>query len=509
MSIKKNRQKITEKDFEDFEDFDISEISEMTESEIILDMELPLKIRLNALNEYEKSGENVVEITNRLNSMYLFSGTKLIQQFLIEISLNSKLSDTLKILSAKCLCDQTPTEKMFQILDQTVSKLKNIPVPCEVDAILFLSCHDKFIKNVKKYFCKVINRQDIECDYRYKCILSLEHLEISEKDQKYLLKESQWAFIKETKNLTVYRILSAQYLLQKCKLSNYTRDLTQTYLTEFMCDNDLSMDVRADAADTLLNLGTKKFRDQARDIIILLGRNGGTIRTVFDNAQNVHHHEIDESANQIIEFLIGVKLMEGITFEGISKDMKDTFEESLTDDEKDLLNVSLNRISMDRALYGKFHSTLINILYHVWSYISQHEYCDEMKKRLLEELLDMSGKCSSGYAFRLANVISGFGDFNLKISWEDQIVGNLSGRLNKKIMDLTDEEYQGDILAEMTMLGDSDIKHRPHFLKFFRESLPNIRQEMYEDFKDDMEDTDFDMYFRKAIAKYEGYDKIF
>ena len=67
-----------------------------------------------------------------------------------------------------------------------------------------------------------------------------------------------------------------------------------------MCDNDLAMDVRADAADTLLNLGTKKFRDQARDVIILLSRNGGTVRTVFDNAQNVHHHEIDESANQII-----------------------------------------------------------------------------------------------------------------------------------------------------------------------------------------------------------------
>ena len=35
MSIKKNRQKITEKDFEE-EDFDISEISDMTESEIIV-----------------------------------------------------------------------------------------------------------------------------------------------------------------------------------------------------------------------------------------------------------------------------------------------------------------------------------------------------------------------------------------------------------------------------------------------------------------------------------------
>ncbi len=165
-------------------------------------------------------GKNVVEITNRLKQYVSLLWNKTNSTVLIEISLNSKLSDTLKILSAKCLCDQTPTEKMFQILDQTVSKLKNIPVPCEVDAILFLSHHEKFIKNVKKYFCKVINRQDIECDYRYKCILSLEHLEISEKDQKYLLKESQWAFIKETQNLTVYRILSAQYLLQKCKLSN-------------------------------------------------------------------------------------------------------------------------------------------------------------------------------------------------------------------------------------------------------------------------------------------------
>ena len=75
-----------------------------------------------------------------------------------------------------------------------------------------------------------------------------------------------------------------------------------------MCDNDLAMDVRADAADVLLNLGTKRFKSQARDIIILLGRNGGTVRSVFDNAQNVHHHEIDESAKQIIEFLIGVLL---------------------------------------------------------------------------------------------------------------------------------------------------------------------------------------------------------
>jgi hypothetical protein len=56
-----------------------------------------------------------------------------------------------------------------------------------------------------------------------------------------------------------------------------------------------------------------------------------------------------------------------------------------------------------------------------------------MKNRLLEELIEMSGTCSSGFASRLVNVISGFGDFNITISWKDQIIANFSGRLNARI----------------------------------------------------------------------------
>jgi hypothetical protein len=65
---------------------------------------------------------------------------------------------------------------------------------------------------------------------------------------------------------------------------------------------------------------------------------------------------------------------------------------------------------------------------------------DYTKKRLLEELIDMYGTCSSGFSSRLVNVISGYGDFNLNISWRDQIIANFTGRLNARARDISSKE---------------------------------------------------------------------
>jgi hypothetical protein len=62
-----------------------------------------------------------------------------------------------------------------------------------------------------------------------------------------------------------------------------------------------------------------------------------------------------------------------------------------------------------------------------------------MYKRLFEELEEMSGTCSSGFATRLINVISGFGQFNIRISYEDQIVANFTGRLNTEARKISEE----------------------------------------------------------------------
>ena len=160
---------------------------------------------------------------------------------------------------------------------------------------------------------------------------------------------------------------------------------------------------------------------------------------------------------------------------------------------------------MDRALYGKFNCNLQTILMQVWMYIREHEHKDEMKKRLIEELVDMAGKCSTGFAFRIINVLSGFSDFSIRISWEEQLCGNLVGRMNKYIRHIEDETYKTDILNEIILNKHENLHERPNFFKFLREILPSLRHELWEEYKEYITDADFDLYFRKAMSKYEGY----
>ena len=178
---------------------------------------------------------------------------------------------------------------------------------------------------------------------------------------------------------------------------------------------------------------------------------------------------------------------------------------------------------MDRALYSKYNCSFLNILLKIWTYLTTHESEDDMKKRLIEELIDMSGTCSSGFSSRLVNVISGYGDFNLNISWRDQIIANFTGRLNARTRDISSkekmrincklhnfstpemellEDFQEKVLEEMTV-NSNDFASRKNFLKFFRKNMLTIRQELFEEFKNHIQDTDFDLYFRSAISNYE------
>ena len=122
----------------------------------------------------------------------------------------------------------------------------------------------------------------------------------------------------------------------------------------------------------------------------------------------------------------------------------------------------------------------------------------------MEELVESNNKCSTGYVSRLVNTLSGFDEsMSITISFEDQIIANLEGRLNANIKMIKDEEYMDLVLHEMT-IPVIFYNLRLHFLKFFREHISHIRQEMYEEFREFMTDTDYDFYFRKAIIHYEG-----
>ena len=525
-------------------------INNDTISECIIDLSLPLDVRIKNIEEFYIQFGHVetIEIVNRLSSMYQMSGTKILEKYMYELTTDEcKIHTFLKIAAAKSLCYFDPKKIIgYQALDNICKNFDSdieISSPVKIESICLLMLHPSYKKQSRDYFCNIINNPNLECDYRYKTILSLENKNIPDKN--FFIKESSLEFINYPINKILYRILAGQLIIQKCNPTTCEIKTVENILLSFATDTTLEYNLRADSTDVILKLGCSENKIKAKEIIIMLGRcTEGSVKTIFDNAQNVHTDDIEESVTEAIEFLSSIETKTitnipgspSIDFEYVKKEINDMLqkekpkkvnEHKKFNIKKDYITVSLNRIYLDRALYSKFKYTLINILLKVWTYICSHDSEIDMKKRLLEELVEMSGTCSSGFAGRLVNVISGFGDFNLRISWRDQIIANFTGRLNAKVRDIVDplkietncklygireicieelSSFQEKIIEEMTITCD-DYHSRSNFLKFFRKNMLSIRNELYSEFKSYITDSDFDLYFRSAISSYEtgGY----
>jgi hypothetical protein len=613
--------------------------------QIIFDFSMDVNVRVKAFQKYyEINKENTIELLSRLIGMYQFSGTKSIEFFLKAIC-ECNISSFLKLESAKSLLCFTEEEEdinkddseefknikyqsnievrlrnitrktnAYKILDCVCNNLENLATPCKIEAVCLLMECSEYKEQSLSYFIKIIGDNNIETEYRYKVILSLEHNDKYEKwnipDREFFLEQSLLHFINNIKNMTMYRILAGQYLLQKLKVDNILSQKIQNILLNFAKDEFLDYNLRADAADTLLSLADDDIKKQAKDIIITLGTSGSINRTLFDNSQNVHSVDVEKSVSGVLGILTTLPDMkvnnQEITFNYINKQIEDVLSKRKKDmykkrdvckycnsfvdtsahikkedayfcnnecytlfDKEEKILISLNRINLDRILYSKYNQSLINIITKVWTYINydtNKEYKESMIERLLEELYDMSGTCSSGFASRLINVISGFGEFNIHISWEEQIVANFTGRLNaaaRKIIEpdsvyynkkhrdivklymkshnlltkrntseelnnketsnmlidkylldnktekiiLAVEEFYESVLNEITIVS-SNYYSRQNFIKFFQDNMPIIREELYNEFKTYIDDTQFDMAFRKAISVYEGCEFI-
>ena len=450
----------------------------------------------------------------------------------------------------------------------------SLTTPYKIETIFLLMKNKDYFNNATNYFNNIINDTNISCEYRYKTILSLEKKKDDIYEYKLFMKNACISFINYRDNLILYRILASQNLLQNLKhLLNDTElnDIEQILLT-FATDKDLEYNLRADSSDTLINLGSENMKNIGRKLIEELGSINGRPVTVFHNMQNVHVKSIESSVFQIIDILStypSLKIDDNIItiddiFTEINKiivviyDCNDkiktcfNYSDNISRDEifcckncndsfqtKRKIIISLNRIKMDRTLYKNF--SLSNILVKIWSYIKNSEFKSEMNKRLFEELEDMSGTCSTGFLSRLINVLSGFGEINISISFDEQIVSNFSGRLNyfaRKItdrdspfytnklkdvislylrsntdsneIDINDDKeinriieiFSENVINEM-MVKSSNFSERINFLLFFRTYMPKIRYVMFNEFKYFVTDSEFDLAFRKAISFYE------
>jgi hypothetical protein len=645
-------------------------------SDIIFDFSLDLTTRIKAFEKYyELHNELTIELMCRMTGMYQFSGTKNIEKFLLKVCKQCAVSSLIKLEAAKSLLNFTEDEEIindkddekmkdiktesntkirdrnnsrkyeaYKALDSVCYCLDDLPSPCKVEAVCYLMESEEYKKQSLIYFCEIINDSNIDCDFRYKAILSIEAKKDSKhsekyniQDREYFLKNSCIEFLNNNSNYTMYRILAGQYLLQKLKIDAIISRQVQNTLLSFAEDENLDINLRADAADTLLNLGENHIKDLARNIIMILGRHLGGVKTVFNNAQNVHVTEVEESVKEILWFLTSFPTLEvekkAIEFEYVETKIKDiikkqkeekieeiksinpiiSYTESPTGmtgttgttgttgpvyvdcsfcmrlykedeienieekkigekfycseicfkeyDRIDKILISLNRINIDRILYSKYNQTLSNILIKVWSFLTNHESQDEMIKRLLEELYETSGTCSSGFVTRMVNVLSGFSDYSIRISFVDQLIASFIGRMNsrtrnitqpnsiyyttdkykdilliymrnnnliKQSKDMRDLKNRDEILEEflsedkeekisiaiqdfadnvlVEMIDNDNYDNRSNFVQFFADNLPSLRQELYEEYKEYMSDSEFDLTIRKAISEYEGMD---
>ena len=544
-----------EEEIEDIdEEFDIDDVNY---EKHILDLSLRYETRIKLIHRYfQENQNNAIEIISRISGMYQFSGAKILEKYLNGIALETKLSDFLNVEAVKGLLSFTEFEEdiydkdddemkeiktesnnairqrnelrqniAYETLNIICSRLGNeLATPYKIDVICSLMENEKYKEESSLYFIKIIEDNRIDCDYRYKSILSLERKKIS--DIKFHLYKSLLSFLRNDNNLMMYRILSSQYLLQSIKelmTENEIKEVEQNLL-EFAENEDNEYNLRADASDVLLSLGSEDMKIKGREIIMKLGGKG---KTIFDNKQNVHVKEIEKSVMNILETICYVPIMK-LNDDFINFDYVDEEIQKLINDtnDKEKILVSLNRIRMDRTLYSALSITLSVVMVKLWSYICSNENKNEMQKRLLQELEDMAGTCSSGFISRLVNTISGFGDLSIAISFEDQIVSNFSARLNSYAQKICDEDsifqtksfddvkklhnsenpvedFYDAVLNEM-MISSSDYKNRTSFLLFFRTYMSKIREEMFKEFIDYVSESEFDLYFRKALSYYDG-----
>lgn len=471
-------------------------------SKDIFDFSLDLNIRLDLINNLEKEDE-VIEVVNKLCSIYEQSKINSLRKNIIEIVTKSKIKDNFKLLLVFSLYNCNPSDIMVLNLFSELTNSESINVFQKINIIKILMNNENSLQNgLNKFTTTVLNSNLISSEQKFKAILSLE---TDIKEWIFVTSESILSFYKNENNNIRHRILSVQLLLSKCEkiVSEETKQNVFKFLLEISKNGKETLNTRADSTDLLLKYSKDEVLAEAKKIIKELGKTKEI--GFYGNAQNVHTSEIAESVEKSIEKLQSYSILivknNSIDIEYVRNAIICFIDENKLHFNKEQIEISLNRISMDSAFYGRTNVTLKLLLLKTWSYIELHEFSFEIKKRLCEELELACDICSSGFLTAIINSLSTYG-FEMKISWRDQIISNFSGRLNKKIRDMDNLRLQDFILEELT-LDSSNHEGRKHLLKFLRENLLDIRDELYDEFKDHITDSDFDIYFRNAISEYE------
>jgi hypothetical protein len=152
------------------------------------------------------------------------------------------------------------------------------------------------------------------------------------------------------------------------------------------------------------------------------------------------------------------------------------------------------RISYDTATFSKYGFRPRDILQRIWNRIKGNDYRNEMISIMIHDLINERDTCSSGLISRIVNTLSGFttDTIILRVSFKEQIIANIEGRLNSYIRD---SDIQDTLLIGITECGLLENGYSsPPMSEYFMERnvfvdwifgiIPDLYKELWEEFKE-------------------------
>ena len=448
-------------------------IQDMTSEELkktIFDGNLEIKVRLDALVIYSKKDESeCLEILQQILSMYMFSSSSILEQFIEYLCINTTLVniykkiDCLKVLYSSSDNNDLLINLCKNIYEQINKNKEQISPSCYIDVLLHLyslyEYTDKLTTDEYSIMCEFYNNQNIEANIRYKYLINLDKQFVivpnlnkddcmsnqykggyNIPEELFLDNTTEYAtdklfpkdfvifvylsFINNDDNDIMYKILLCQYLLQLYKKNDESyinlehNTLIQDKLLDIANNKNINYNLRADSSDVLMTLGDGKYKDIAMDIMVELGNDTNreeksehnSYKTIYDYKQNVH--QVNRSLSIELDKMILLYddiLQNNIPFKNIKENILNVTEEQ----HKKKVTVSLQRI-YDDNLWIKNKYKLTDILSMLWDVIHHSEHTGNLIKCLIEELVYMSDTCTSGHVSRLINTLSGFQILNPK-----------------------------------------------------------------------------------------------
>ena len=479
--------------------------NDISNEHIVMDLSRSLDSRIKAIEQIQlKQGdEDVFNLTRTLIGMYQMSGSKIIENFFSKICTHGKLSTVVKLDIAETLISfkgihETDEEfeekqnKIYIFIDSICYNMKDVSnIVYRLKAIMLLMKSVYHIPYTDEYFMEIFTDNTIDCEYRYRSFLSLEREENIPQKEKRMCNYCFRFFTRGSPPIK-YEILAGQYILQN---KEHLEPLEKFLLVEkrllvISKDNNVDYNKRADAADVVLSMGSEEGKVEAKSVIEELGKQGcNKNQSMFDNKQNVHNDEVSKSVEEIIEYITCYfmdKRYEWMNWDQLQDILlilaNEQYKENIDNIDKiEKIKTSLWRITMDRKLYSKLSITLSTLVIHLWYFSSDSEYKDEIRKRLIEELFEMADTCSSGFVSRIANTISGFSEISVRISYEDQIISSIIGRLNARARSITDTNSIFTEKEKMREVIYSYLQRHSDILDKLRKKIEHLDMFGYKD----------------------------